>query len=258
MHQAGFDPRMPAGLQMPQGGFAAMRPAFGAASEPSTRTQQPIVTGTGVIGIKFKGGVMVAADTLGSYGSLARYLTVPRLQKFGENTIIGGSGDLSDFQRVTGLLDELVRYDDAYDDGCHLSPKDIHSYLGRVMYNRRNKFDPFWNELVVAGYKDGKPFLGCVDLIGTMFEDDIISTGFASYICTPLLRKAGKDLSKEEAKKVLEDCLRVLFYRNTKASTQIQIGTITETGVEITEPYHLSTYWGYKNFEHTEYHGRKQ
>jgi len=44
----------------------------------------------------------------GSYGSLARYLTVPRLQPFGESTIVGGSGDLSDFQKVTGLVDELV------------------------------------------------------------------------------------------------------------------------------------------------------
>jgi hypothetical protein len=33
--------------------------------EPSTRTQQPIVTGTGVLGLKFKDGVMLASDTLG-------------------------------------------------------------------------------------------------------------------------------------------------------------------------------------------------
>jgi 20S proteasome subunit beta 7 len=55
----------------------------------------------------------------------------------------------------------------------------------------------------------------------------------------------------------LEDCLRVLFYRNTKASTKIQIGTINANGISISEPYHLSTYWGYKGFEHTEYHGHK-
>ena len=29
--------------------------------EPSTRTQNPIVTGTGVLGLKFKDGVMLAA-----------------------------------------------------------------------------------------------------------------------------------------------------------------------------------------------------
>ena len=63
--------------------------------------------------------------------------------------------------------------------------------------------------------------MGTVDLIGTMFEDDVIATSFGNYVCLPLLRKAGTNLSKEEAKKVMEDCLRVLFYRNTKSSTRV-------------------------------------
>jgi 20S proteasome subunit beta 7 len=33
---------------------------------PIQHTQQPIVTGTSVLGIKFKDGVMLAADTLGT------------------------------------------------------------------------------------------------------------------------------------------------------------------------------------------------
>lgn len=32
---------------------------------PKQNTQQPIVTGTSVIGIKFKDGVVIAADNLG-------------------------------------------------------------------------------------------------------------------------------------------------------------------------------------------------
>jgi 20S proteasome subunit beta 7 len=33
---------------------------------PIQHTQQPIVTGTSVLGIKYKDGVMLAADTLGT------------------------------------------------------------------------------------------------------------------------------------------------------------------------------------------------
>ena len=64
-------------------------------------------------------------------------------------------------------------------------------------------------------------YLGVVDLIGTMYEDNVVATGFGNYVCLPLLRKAGTDLSKEDAKKVLEDCMRVLFYRNCKSSTKV-------------------------------------
>ena len=54
-----------------------------------------------------------------------------------------------------------------------------------------------------------------------MYEDDVIATAFAAHVCLPLMRKAGTDLSKEDAQKVLEDCLRVLFYRNTKSSPRV-------------------------------------
>lgn len=41
----------------------------------------PMVTGTSVLGVKFTGGVIIAADMLGSYGSLARFRNISRLMK---------------------------------------------------------------------------------------------------------------------------------------------------------------------------------
>jgi len=46
------------------------------------------------------------------------------------------------------------------DDGIQMQPTEIYSYLTRVMYNRRSKFDPLWNSLVIGGVGvDGEPFL---------------------------------------------------------------------------------------------------
>ena len=78
------------------------------------------------------------------------------MQQVGNHTLIGASGDLSDYQKIIKMVQEMQTYDMAHDDGCSMSPKDFHQYLGRVMYNRRNKFDPYWNEMIVAGFKDGK------------------------------------------------------------------------------------------------------
>lgn len=46
-----------------------------------------------------------------------------------------------------------------YDDGTTLTPKEVHQYLTRIMYNRRNKFDPLWNTLVVGGFRDNKAYV---------------------------------------------------------------------------------------------------
>lgn len=75
----------------------------------------PITTGTSVVGIKFDGGVMIAADNLVSYGSLARYQDVQRVFKINEKTIIGAGGDFADFQSLKRSIDR------SKDGGGHVS-----------------------------------------------------------------------------------------------------------------------------------------
>jgi 20S proteasome subunit beta 7 len=212
--------------------------------EPSTRTTEPITTGTSIIALRYKDGVMLGGDTLASYGSLARYKSVQRIKGFGNNTLIGGTGDYSDFQYICQTLDQLITEDEVQDDGYRLSPKSIHSYLTRVLYARRNKFDPLYNQLVVAGVWDGKPLLGLCDHRGTRYESDTIASGYGGYLAQPLLRKYWKEgMSRDEAKELLEKCLRVLFYRDARTINKIQIAAVTAEGIWISEPYELTTDW---------------
>jgi 20S proteasome subunit beta 7 len=51
---------------------------------------------------------MLAADTLGSYGSMARFKNIERLTKVGDYTCIGASGEISDYQYIQELLEEKV------------------------------------------------------------------------------------------------------------------------------------------------------
>ena len=53
------------------------------ASDPRQHTKSPYVTGTSVMGIKYKDGILIASDTLGAYGSTKRYKTVQRVFKVG-------------------------------------------------------------------------------------------------------------------------------------------------------------------------------
>ena len=65
---------------------------------------------------------------------------------------------------------KLVHYpcslhDNMWDDGNSLGPKEVHNYLTRLMYNRRNKFNPLWNSLVLGGVKNGQKYLGSVNYL---------------------------------------------------------------------------------------------
>lgn len=64
--------------------------------------------------------------------------------------------------------------DNMWDDGNSLGPKEVHNYLTRVMYNRRNKFDPLLNSLVLGGVKNGQKYLG------------VVGIGFSFLLCSTM------------------------------------------------------------------------
>ncbi|KAM3276735.1 hypothetical protein ACQJBY_044868 [Aegilops geniculata] len=222
--------------------------------EGTQRTLNPYVTGNSVIAMKYKDGVIMACDTGASYGSTLRYKSVERIKEVGKHSLIGGSGEFSDFQEILRYLDELTLNDHMWDDGNSLGPKEIHAYLTRVMYNRRNKFDPLWNSLVLGGVKKGpkgdEKYLGMVNMIGTHFEENHIATGFGNRMAIPILRGEWReDMTFEEAVKLIEKCLLVLLYRDRSSINKFQIAKITTEGSTIYPPYALKTNWGFAAFE---------
>lgn len=193
---------------------------------PRMNTQQPIITGTSVIALKFRNGIIIAADNVGAYGSLMRFNNIERLIKVGSETVVGISGDISDLQQIQRILDELETSEEVYDNdgGDFLRAPNVHEYLSRVLYNRRSKMDPLWNAVIVGGFnKDRTPFLKYVDLLGVRYSASTIATGFGSHLAIPLLRKLipeDKDyvnINEEQVTQVVEDSMRVLFYRDARS-----------------------------------------
>jgi len=181
-------------------------------------------------------------------------------------TIVGAGGEYSDFQCIMDLLksnalEDKCTADTLYDEDIgEDSAEEIWSYLRAVMYNRRNKMNPLWNDVLVAGYKqkNGKnlPFLGMVDKIGTSFSDTYIATGFGGYLALPLMREKWRpDLEEGEARALLEDCMRVLFYRDCRALNRIQIAKVEAGGKGlVSDPYEIETSWDSPAFSGSKAH----
>ena len=209
-------------------------------------TVSPIVTGSSVLGLKYRDGIMIVTDTLVSYGSLKKFTNVPRLHTIGQNTVIGASGEYSDFQYICDHLDSQDKKEILNDDGDRRGPAEWASYLSVVMYNRRNKMNPLFNTVVIGGVEPntGNSFLGLVDLYGTYYKDDVIATGFGAHLAIPLLRqRASIDMSEEDARVLLLDCMRVLYYRDCRATDKIQYAKATIAGVELSRAVDVQSKW---------------
>ena len=224
------------------------------ASEGRQHTTRPMVTGTSVVGLVYKDGVLLAADTLLSYGSMAKSFDSPRMVSIDNRILMGASGEYSDFQEIVRRVEALAleesttRSMESLYDSRPLSAKSLWNYLRAVMYQRRSKFNPYWNDLVVAGYDEveSAPFLGVVDKIGTTLKENLVATGFGAYLAMPLLREKWRpDLDEGEARALLEDCMKVLYYRDCRASSRIQLAKVTQEGCMISDPYMLDDSQGW-------------
>lgn len=196
--------------------------------------------------MKFDGGVIMAADTLGSYGSLARYRDMKRLAAVGDATIVAGSGDMADFHHILHMLDDIVVDNIQWNDDQKILPKSVHTYLTRVLYNRRTNMNPLWNTLVVGGHSDGESYLGFVDKIGVAYNDDVIATGYGAHIALPIMRsaiEANPKMSETEARELITRMLKVMYYRDKLSLNKYLIAVSTDAGVVIDEPATADTNW---------------
>jgi len=217
--------------------------------EPSKRTQSPVVTGSSILAIKYKDGAMMMADTAGSYGMLLRFTGLERIRKVNPFTFVGASGEYSDFQYISKLLLELSNVDYEEDDGHVLRPAEINAFLSRVFYNRRSRVNPLYNALIVVGFADGKSYLGYNDMYGSAFEDNYLATGYGGHISLPIIRKQWRpDLTFVQAKQLLDDCMRVLLYRDCLAYNKFVLATASTDGLTLSDPYSLNTFWDYTLF----------
>jgi len=206
-------------------------------------TMAPVTTGSSVIALKFDGGVILAADNLGSYGGLARYRNIERIFKVTDSAVVGCAGDIADFQFLQEIIEQKVRDDVIGGYSKSLDAGAMYTWLGRVLYNRRSRFDPLWLGCVVAGFRGDQVILGHIDKIGTTYEADEICNGFGQHMVIPLFRdlreKKGGVLNKEDALKAVEEGMKTLYYRDCRAFHKYSIAIITKDGVEMRKDQNL-------------------
>ncbi|RCI07903.1 hypothetical protein L249_5782 [Ophiocordyceps polyrhachis-furcata BCC 54312] len=229
---------------------------------PKQATQRPIVTGTSVVAIKYRDGVVMAADNLASYGSLARFTDVKRLRPFANTSVVGFSGDVSDMQYLDRQLTDLAleeAYDEANSSGgqpsssssssssssppspySRLSAANLHRFLAKLLYARRSNFNPLWNHILVAGFDDkGDPFLAAADLLGSTYTAPSLATGFGSMLAQPIMRRhvpdeeSARNLSRDDAVEIVRECIKVLFYRDARSLDRYSLAVVTKDGVEL-------------------------
>jgi 20S proteasome subunit beta 7 len=128
--------------------------------EPITKTLTPIVTGSNLVAIKYKDGVIACTDMLASYGSMCKFKEFSKCTQLNQYSAIVTRGDLSDYQEEIKLLLKESVMDLQFEENTR-SPKEFAKFLSRYHYHYRMKMDPWLTNSMIIGYKDS-PYLGII------------------------------------------------------------------------------------------------
>jgi 20S proteasome subunit beta 7 len=113
-------------------------------------------------------------------------------------------------------------------------------------YQRRIKMDPLWNCSIVGGVlaDNGEVFVGKVELYGTKVECNFLITGLGAHFCQDLMQNVWRpNLSEAENRTLLEESMLVTFYRDKKATDEIQLCNDAEEGAKIEPSYRNDSGW---------------
>lgn len=211
------------------------------------------MSGTSVLGIAFEGGVLIAADTLVSYGSMARFLNCERIKVVNNHTVVAATGDYADYQYLSKIIHQKQIDEKQWNDGLSLYPAALHSWVTRVAYNKRSKFQPLMCAWVIGGLQPNEdtgkldPFLGFVDKLGTSYKSNIVVTGFGQLLAAPLIRELAECMDRlpteEEARNLVTKCMEVLYYRDARSLPKYHLICVKSDGVHKEGPVEFRGNW---------------
>ncbi len=187
-------------------------------------------TGTTTVGIKVKDGVVLAADTQASMGSMVESLNVRKVLPITDRIAITTAGTVGDLQALARTLEAQAKYYQ-FTWGKPMTTRAMANLLSNIL--NENKWFPYMVQIIIGGYVD-VPELASLDALGGLVFDNYTSTGSGSPFAIAVLEEGYReDMSIEDAKELAVRAVRTAGKRDVyTGKKKILVVTITRDGMK--------------------------
>ncbi len=181
------------------------------------------------LGLKFKGGVVLAADRRVSYGTFVLSKSAKKVFLVNDKVGISTAGLPGDFQELVDVVKfNTTLYELDLDKKA--SPTNVAKLLSLLLYQGRFR-GIYYTELIVGGLEDGEPKILVLDPAGGLMEEKFAAVGTGAQIATGILeREYREDLSEEEALSLAEKAMKEAISRDALSGDGVDLLVITESG----------------------------
>ncbi len=190
-----------------------------------------VKSGTTIVAIKFKDGVILASDKRTSAGFIIFNKQAEKLHQITDTIIMGAAGLVGDINYVVKLLKANAKLKELSSKN-RVYAKELANLLG-LLFNQY-KYFPFLTEVIIAGKDENDYYIYTIDEAGGISKfKDYTSTGSGMLYALGVLEaeyKENMDLS--EAKELAKKAVKAAIERDMGSGDGIEIWVLTDKGLE--------------------------
>lgn len=194
-------------------------------------------TGTTVLGIVCKDGVVMASDRQSTAGNMVMNKNSEKTKKLNDYLLVSGTGMVSDIQRTEKIVAAELKLKELRSKS-RPSVKDAANLLSSILYSgiRQPSMIPTQMGSLVAGFnEDGTVELYSIEPAGSVVKVEDYDANFGSgmpYVLGLLERQYKKNLSVEDGVKLAVEAIKSSTQRDLGSGFGIDVFTITKSGIK--------------------------
>ena len=194
-------------------------------------------TGTTILGLVCKDGVVMASDRQSTAGTIIMNKNSEKTKQINDYLLISGTGMVSDIHRIGKLLPAELKLKELKTKS-QPSVKQAANLLSNILYSgiRQPSMIPMQAGFLLGGFNNDKSVeLYSIESAGSAIKVEDYDANFGSgmpYVLGLLERQYKKGLSVEDGVKLAVECIKSSTQRDIGSGFGIDVFTITKSGIK--------------------------
>ena len=194
-------------------------------------------TGTSILGIVCKDGIVMAADRRATAGNLVMSKSTEKAAKINDYLVVSGTGMASDIDMIQKVVVAELRLKELRSKQ-RPTVKEAANLFGSMAYRniRQPTMIPFIAGTLIAGFnEDGTTELYSIEPAGSIAKVEDFDANFSSgmpFILGLLERQWKKDLTLAQGVELAIEALKSSTQRDIGSGNGIDVLTITKDGIK--------------------------
>lgn len=207
-----------------------------------------VKTGTTIVGIIFKDGVILGADTRATEGPIVSDKNCEKIHYLAKNMYCCGAGTAADTEMTTQLIASQLELQ-RLNTGRQVPVVTANTLLKRMLFRYQGYVSA---ALVLGGVDRTGAYIYCIHPHGSTDKLPYATMGSGSLAAMSVFESRWKpDMSEEEGKKLVRDAIAAGVFNDLGSGSNIDLCVIRKDSTEYLRGYEYANVKGQRGLDYT-------